>query len=105
VKHLSGGMKQKLTLSLALAPEPRLLILDEPTASLDAGTRERLYQLIQQRAGSATLILSSHRLEEIRHLSDEVIVMENGTITRRCHVETYVDSVQPLEESRIHAVA
>ena len=79
-RGLSGGMKQKLLVSLALAANPDLLILDEPTGSLDARSRERLMPLLAEHAGSATLLLCSHRLEEVRQLVDHVLVLQDGRL-------------------------
>ncbi len=79
-RALSGGSKQKLLIALALAARPRLLILDEPTASLDADARGRFLSLQKELAGDATLILCSHRLEEIRSLVDHVIALEDGIV-------------------------
>ncbi len=79
-RALSGGMKQKLLIALALAPESSLLILDEPTASLDAAARQVFYELVGECAGAATLLLCSHRLEEVRHLVDHVIGLHNGQV-------------------------
>ncbi len=80
LRALSGGMKQKLLLALALAGEPGLLLLDEPTASLDAASRLAFYGLLRGRAGGGTLLLCSHRLDEVRHLVDHVIVLEEGRL-------------------------
>lgn len=79
-RTLSGGSKQKLLLALALAARPELLILDEPTASLDADARGRFLALQRELAGDATLVLCSHRLDEIRALVDHVIALENGAV-------------------------
>ncbi len=79
-RALSGGSKQKLLLALALAAKPRLLILDEPTASLDADARGRFLALQRELAADATLVLCSHRLEEIRSLVDHVVALEDGTV-------------------------
>ena len=79
-RSLSGGSKQKLLIALALASRPELLILDEPTASLDAETRGRFFTLQRELAGDATLILCSHRLEEIRSLIDHVVALEDGRV-------------------------
>jgi ABC-2 type transport system ATP-binding protein len=79
-RALSGGSKQKLLIALALASKPRLLILDEPTASLDADARGRFLVLQRELARDATLVLCSHRLEEIRSLVDHVIALEDGGI-------------------------
>jgi ABC-2 type transport system ATP-binding protein len=79
-RALSGGSKQKLLIALALAARPGLLILDEPTASLDADARGRFLMLQRELAADATLILCSHRLEEIRSLVDHVIALEDGAV-------------------------
>jgi len=80
VRALSGGMKQKLLLSLAFASRISLLILDEPTASLDAPTRKAFFRLVEERTREATLILCSHRLEEVRHLVDHVVALDDGRL-------------------------
>jgi ABC-type multidrug transport system ATPase subunit len=80
VRALSGGMKQKLLLALAFAADAGLLLLDEPTASLDAASRAAFYRLVEERAGGATLLLCSHRLEEVRHLVDHVVALEEGRL-------------------------
>ena len=80
MRALSGGMKQKLLISLALAAPVSLLILDEPTASLDHAAREAFFRLFDKKAGGATLLLSSHRLDEVRRLVDRVLVLEEGHI-------------------------
>jgi ABC-type multidrug transport system ATPase subunit len=79
-RALSGGMKQKLLISLAVATRADLYVLDEPTASLDAAARERFFTLFEQRAVGATLVLCSHRLEEIRHLVDHVVALDEGRV-------------------------
>jgi ABC-type multidrug transport system ATPase subunit len=79
-RSLSGGSKQKLLIALALAARPDVLILDEPTASLDADARGRFFELQRELAGDATLILCSHRLEEIRSLVDHVVALEEGRL-------------------------
>ena len=79
-RALSGGSKQKLLIALALAPRPELVILDEPTASLDAEARGKFLALQRELAGDATLILCSHRLDEIRPLVDHVVALEDGQI-------------------------
>lgn len=80
VRALSGGMKQKLLITLALAAPASLLIMDEPTASLDARTRKAFFRLFRERTVGATLLLCSHRLEEVRRLVERVVVLENGRV-------------------------
>ena len=64
--NLSGGAKQKTLIALALASQASLYVLDEPTASLDTQSRRDLFHLMMERTRDATLILCSHRLEEIQ---------------------------------------
>jgi ABC-type multidrug transport system ATPase subunit len=79
-RALSGGMKQKLLLALALAARPELLVLDEPTASLDARARARFGVLQQELTVGTTVILCSHRLEEIRAMVDHVVALADGRL-------------------------
>jgi len=79
-RALSGGMRQKVLLALALAADASLYVLDEPTASLDARGRAAFLRLYEAIAPSATLVLCSHRLEEIRHLVDHVVLLEDGKV-------------------------
>ena len=79
---LSGGNQQKVVLAKALAGEPRVVLLDEPTRGIDASARQDVYHLIRQLTaeGVAVLLISSE-LEEIVDLSDRVLVMYRGRIT------------------------
>ncbi len=80
VRSLSGGTNQKLLIALGLAAPASLLIMDEPTASLDRDAREAFFRLFRERAGGATLVLCSHRLDEIRRLVDRVVALEEGRV-------------------------
>lgn len=85
VGALSGGMKQRLALGLALLADPPLLVLDEPTSNLDAAARDQfLHLLIDVRAAGRTILFTSHRLEEIEALADRVLVMEAGQVRLVC---------------------
>jgi ABC-type multidrug transport system ATPase subunit len=90
-RSLSGGMKQKLLVALALAAEPELLVLDEPTGSLDAASRAQVLELVAAQPSGTTLLLSSHRLEEVRQLASEVLVLADGNVTRRSGLEEFID--------------
>jgi ABC-2 type transport system ATP-binding protein len=79
-RNLSGGMKQKLLLALAFAAQPRLLVMDEPTASLDARSRARFLELCSGLGRDVTVVVCSHRLEELHALADHVIAMEEGKV-------------------------
>lgn len=85
VGALSGGMKQRLALALALLGDPPVLVMDEPTSSLDAAAREHLLHLLADvKAAGKTIIFSSHRIEEVETLADRVLVMEAGKARFNC---------------------
>lgn len=85
VGALSGGMKQRLALGLALLADPPILVLDEPTSNLDAAARDQFLHLLQAvKAGGKTVVFTSHRLEEIEALADQVLVMERGKLNQIC---------------------
>lgn len=85
VGTLSGGMKQRLALALALLADPPILVLDEPTANLDAAARGQFLALLRSvQAAGKTVLFTSHRLEEIETLADEVVVMDRGRLQLVC---------------------
>lgn len=83
IRELSGGMKQRLALAIALLGDPPVLVLDEVTASLDAVGRDEFVNLLAGLSGTGrTLLFASHRIEEVAALSGRVAVLEAGRITR-----------------------
>jgi ABC-type multidrug transport system ATPase subunit len=85
VGALSGGMKQRLALGLALLADPPVLVLDEPTSNLDAAGRDQFLQLLAGvRSAGKTVLFTSHRIEEISALADRVLVMERGQLQQTC---------------------
>jgi ABC-2 type transport system ATP-binding protein len=78
---LSGGMQQKLLAAMALASDCVGLLLDEPTANLDPASRAVFFEALARRDPAPTVLLSSHRLEELRNLVDRVVVLDEGRIT------------------------
>lgn len=78
---LSGGMKQKLAIAIALLADPPVLMLDEPTSNLDAASRaEVLEALIELHRAGKTILFTSHRSEEMERLADRVLTIENGEL-------------------------
>jgi ABC-2 type transport system ATP-binding protein len=78
---LSGGMKRRLTLARALIHEPRLLILDEPTAGVDVELRFELWSLLRElNANGSTIILTTHYLEEAEELCDRIGIIQTGKL-------------------------
>lgn len=90
LRALSGGMRQKLLLALALASRPELLVLDEPTASLDAAARARCFEHLGQVGTATTVILCSHRLDELRALVDHVVVLADGRVVHDGAADAYL---------------
>ncbi len=81
VRRMSRGMRQKLGLIVALAHHPQLLILDEPTASLDPLMQERLMDLLRKLAAEGhTIFFSSHSLSEVERLCDRVAIVREGRL-------------------------
>ncbi len=77
---LSGGMKQKLLIAIALARDPKIFIFDEPTANLDPVGRAIFYELLQPYQEGRLMIFISHRLEEIGDLVNRKIEMDLGRV-------------------------
>lgn len=81
VTALSGGLRQRLALAIALLSDPPILLLDEPTANLDAkGRRDYLTLLVGLRQAGKSIIFASHRLEEVELLADQVLLLERGRL-------------------------
>jgi ABC-2 type transport system ATP-binding protein len=77
---LSGGMKQKLLIAIALGRDAKVLIMDEPAANLDPAARKIFFDLLAERQDSATMIISSHRIDEVAALVNRVIEMDLGKV-------------------------
>jgi ABC-2 type transport system ATP-binding protein len=99
-RNLSGGMKRRLMIARALVHEPRLLILDEPTAGVDIEIRRSMWAFLRKiNAAGTTIILTTHYLEEAENLCRNVAIIDHGGIVmkarisdvlRKLSVETYV---------------
>ena len=80
-RSLSGGMKRRLMIARALVHEPRLLILDEPTAGVDIELRRSMWDfLIELNRNGTTIILTTHYLEEAEQLCRNIAIIDNGSI-------------------------
>jgi ABC-2 type transport system ATP-binding protein len=76
----SGGMQRRLVVARALLHEPRVLFLDEPTTGLDPQSRRAVWEYIRSIAGSMTIFLTTHYLEEAEQLCDRIAIMDHGRL-------------------------
>ncbi len=103
VRDLSGGMKQRLALAIALIADPPIVILDEPTSNLDeSGRNEVVHTLGQLRDAGKTLIFASHRPDEVHALASRVLVMELGKVVRDVTPEELWPRQSMLQTMRLH---
>lgn len=83
VKDLSGGQRQRLSVACALAGNPDILFLDEPTTGLDPQARRVLWDIFEDfRAGGGTILLTTHFMDEAERLADRVAIMDHGKILK-----------------------
>jgi ABC-2 type transport system ATP-binding protein len=81
--RLSGGLKRRLNLAIALLPEPELLLLDEPTVGVDPQSRAFLLEAIRALADAGTAVIyTSHYMEEIESIADHVVILDHGHVMR-----------------------
>ncbi len=109
IRNLSGGMKRRVLIAKALAHEPELLFLDEPTAGVDVELRRDMWRLIGKlREGGTTVILTTHYIEEAEEMADRVGIIREGRIlmvdeksammARLGRTEALIELAQPLAE-------
>ena len=80
IKTYSGGMKQRLGIAQAVLNNPKILILDEPTAGLDPKERVRFRNLIAELGKDSIVILSTHIVSDVEHIADRILMMKDGQI-------------------------
>jgi ABC-2 type transport system ATP-binding protein len=79
-RFLSGGMRRRLNLILALVHDPEIVVLDEPEAGLDPQSRLRVREVIQSLARRKTVILTTHNMDEAERLADRVAIIDHGEL-------------------------
>ena len=99
-RNLSGGLKRRLMIARALVHEPRILILDEPTAGVDVELRRTMWHFLQQlNSNGTTIVLTTHYLEEAESLCKNIAIIDNGSIIEnssmkellgKLNIETFV---------------
>lgn len=91
---LSGGMKRRLMIARALINEPKLLILDEPTAGVDIETRNYMWDFLRQiNKEGTTIILTTHNLEEAENLCQTIAIINNGMIVKKASKKNLLDKL------------
>lgn len=102
VRHLSGGMKRKLMVCRALLTEPEILLLDEPTAGMDALARRQMWNLLRQLNDKGlTILLTTHYIEEAEKLCDRVALMNGGEIQKVAAPGTLIEELGAYAVDRI----
>jgi ABC-2 type transport system ATP-binding protein len=91
-RTLSGGMKRRLMIARALVHEPRLLILDEPTAGVDIELRRSMWDFLQEiNNNGTTIILTTHYLEEAEQLCRNIAIIDQGRIIENCNMKSLLN--------------
>ena len=110
-RELSGGMKRRLMIARALVHEPKILVLDEPTAGVDIEIRRSMWKFLQEiNEQGTTIILTTHYLEEAESLCKNIAIINNGvviestsmqTLLAKLHIETFVLNTEENIENKL----
>lgn len=102
VRQLSGGLRQRLALAIALLGDPPILLLDEPTANLDAAARQDFLALLEDlKSEGKALVFASHRPGEVLRLADRVLLLEQGKLISESEPEELMTRIGALPKMRI----
>ncbi|MGN1165178.1 MAG: ABC transporter ATP-binding protein [Lachnospiraceae bacterium] len=93
MKKLSGGMKRRVGIAQAILNNPKILILDEPTAGLDPTERVRFRNLISELSKERIVILSTHIVSDVEYIANEIWLMKNGRLMQQGSLDVILDSM------------
>ena len=97
-RRLSGGEQQRLALARALATDPQVLFLDEPTASLDPAATKGVEEIVQSIAGSGVkIVMATHDLGQARRLAGDIVLLVHGKVMEHAPAETLFANPQSRE--------
>ena len=106
VKTYSGGMRQRLGIAQAIAGDPRLIIVDEPTAGLDPEERLRFYRLLSELAQDRVVLLSTHIVEDVAQLCPRFAIIRQGRLVANTTPDQALEAIEgTIFESSISAAA
>ncbi|WP_459209237.1 ABC transporter ATP-binding protein [Aquimarina rhabdastrellae] len=94
IKGFSGGMKQRVGIAQALIGNPKLIIVDEPTAGLDPSERNRFYNLLSEVGKEVIVILSTHIVDDVRELCTNMAIMNSGQIVYQGAPQNAIDELE-----------
>ncbi len=104
IKNLSRGQRAGLCLSLVLAPNPDLIILDDPSLGLDIVAKRAMLEALVELSAQPekTLVLSTHLIDELERLADHIVLIKNGALSASCPLETFQQEVSIWSVSLEH---
>jgi ABC-type multidrug transport system ATPase subunit len=94
VKSFSGGMRQRFGIAQCLIGQPQLVIVDEPTAGLDPGERNRFYNILSEIGENVIVILSTHIVQDVRELCTQMAIMDKGRVLFSGNTDEALDQIK-----------